>query len=72
MRVYFISVFLLLSTLAGCSTSQKTIIDSIQIVAESGANKNNPTAIDIVFAYDSTVISLLPTTASVWFDKKTL
>ncbi|MFC7300102.1 hypothetical protein [Herminiimonas aquatilis] len=71
MRAYLISLFVLLSTLVGCSTSQKTTIGSIQIVAESGANQNTATAIDIVFVYDITSIGLLPTTSREWFNKKT-
>ena len=70
MRAYLISLFVLLSALVGCSTSQKTAISSIQIVAESGANQNTATAIDIVFVYDITSTGLLPTTAREWFDKK--
>lgn len=71
MRPYVISLFLLLSTLVGCSAPQKRTIDSIQIVAESGANQNTATAIDIVFVYDITSAGLLPTTAPEWFNRKT-
>ena len=70
MRAYLISLFVLLSALVGCNTSQKTAISNIQIVAESGANQNTATVIDIVFVYDITSTGLLPTTAREWFDKK--
>ena len=70
MRAYLISLLVFLSILAGCSTSPKTAIDSIQIVAENGAHQNTATAIDIVFVYDSGSIALLPTTAGAWFEKK--
>lgn len=70
MRAYLISLFVLLSTLVGCSTPPKTAIGSIEVVVESGANQNTPTALDIVFVYDTTSAGLLPTTGPDWFDKK--
>ncbi|WP_211472483.1 hypothetical protein [Collimonas humicola] len=70
MRAYPISLFVLLSTLVGCSTPSKTAIDSIQVVAESGANQNTTTALDIVFVYDATSAGLLPKAGPDWFDKK--
>jgi type VI secretion system protein len=70
MRIYLILLFVLLSTLVGCSTPSKTPIGSIQVVAENGANQNIATALDIVFVYDITSAGLLPKTGPEWFDKK--
>jgi type VI secretion system protein len=71
MRALLIPLFVLLSALAGCSSAPpKTAIGSIKIVAETGANQNTATALDIVFVYDTTSASLLPKTGPDWFDKK--
>jgi len=70
MRAYLISLFVLLSTLVGCSTASKTAVGSIQVVVENGANQNTTTALDIVFVYDTTSAGLLPKTGPDWFDKK--
>lgn len=43
---------------------------AIQIVAEPNANQNSATAMDIVFVYDPTALSLLPKTGPEWFAKK--
>lgn len=45
-------------------------ITQVRIVAESGANQNTATAIDIVFHYDSATIGMLPKTGPEWFAKK--
>jgi type VI secretion system protein len=55
--------------LAACS-APPTALERIQIVAESGANQNAATAIDIVFAYDGTAAGLLPKTGPDWFANK--
>jgi type VI secretion system protein len=57
--------------LAACSSSPpKTNVESIQVVAESNANQNTATALDIVFVYDTTAAGMLPKTGPDWFDKK--
>lgn len=72
MHAYLISLFVLLPSLVACSTPAKTTVDSIEIVAESGANQNTATLVDIVFVYDMTAVGLLPKTATEWFDKKSV
>jgi type VI secretion system protein len=60
-----------LTLLAACSSSPpKTEIKNIHVVAETDANTNTATALDIVFAYDTTSAGMLPKTGPEWFDKK--
>jgi type VI secretion system protein len=59
-----------LAALAGCSTTPETVIGSIRVVAEQGANQDVATALDIVFVYDTTSAGLLPKSGPDWFDKK--
>jgi type VI secretion system protein len=57
--------------LSSCSSSPpKTKVEGIQVVAESKANQNTATALDIVFVYDTTAAGMLPKTGPDWFDKK--
>lgn len=60
-------LFAILLTACGAAP---TAIERIQIVAETGANQNSATAIDIVFAYDSTAAGMLPKTGPDWFAAK--
>ena len=55
--------------LAGCG-APPTAINQLQIVAETGANQNTATAIDIVFAYNSTAVGVLPKNGPDWFANK--
>jgi type VI secretion system protein len=59
---------------SGCSLlhvfKSSTAIKQIQVNAESGANQNTATALDIVFVYDDNAVALLPKTGPEWFEKK--
>jgi type VI secretion system protein len=66
-----IATAILFALLAACSSSPpKTNVESIQVVAESNANQNTATALDIVFVYDTAAAGMLPKTGPEWFDKK--
>lgn len=65
-----IALLVLPAALAGCGSTPKTEVESIQVVAESNANQNTATALDIVFVYDATSAGMLPKTGPEWFDKK--
>lgn len=61
----------LLGALSACSSNPPaTAIRHIEVVAEDGANQAVATAIDIVFVYDTTSVSLLPKSGPEWFDRK--
>lgn len=66
-----LSVLIACALLAACSSSPpKTEVKSIHVMAETDANSNTATALDIVFAYDTTSAGQLPRTGPEWFDKK--
>lgn len=66
--VFFIIAIALFT--ACSSAPPKTAIKSIQVVADVNANQNMATALDIVFAYDTTSLGMLPKNGLDWFDKK--
>lgn len=70
MKKAAIALLALLASLAGCVSTPKTEVKNILVVAESNANRNTATALDIVFVYDTTSAGLLPKTGPEWFDKK--
>jgi type VI secretion system protein len=61
----FLAAFLVVSkiTIAGA-------VDSIRVVADSHANSDSATALDILFVYDSASVAALPKSGPEWFDKK--
>jgi len=65
-----ISIALLLTLLTACSSTPKTKVEEIKVVAEAEANSNTATALDIVFVFDTNAVSMLPKTGPDWFDKK--
>lgn len=57
--------------LAACSSAPPTTrIASIQIIADSRANDNTATDLDLVFVYDAALPSTLPRTGPDWFVKR--
>ncbi len=64
--------------LAGCQSIEKlwpghvrtTSLDTLQVAAQPGANLNAATALDVVFVYDPTALTLLPQTGPDWFANK--
>lgn len=69
-RIFLASPILFAALLCACSSTPKTKVKSIQVTAETGANQNTSTALDIVFVYDTNAASMLPQTGPDWFDKK--
>lgn len=65
-----ILLLLLAALLAACSSTPKTKVKRIDVVAEVNANRNMATAIDIVFVYDEAAAALLPRTGPEWFERK--
>lgn len=77
MLTRFVLLFGVSSLLGGCGSlnpfkwfGARATTDSIGVVAEPNANRNTATALDIVFIYDKTVLSLLPKTGPEWFARK--
>ena len=62
----YITLLLILSVFTGCSHFQKNRIDSIQVIADTKANHDTVTDVDIVFVYDDGIN--LPESNSAWFD----
>lgn len=62
----YIALFLFLSIFTGCSHFQKNRIDSIQVIADTKANHDTVTDVDIVFVYEDGIN--LPESNSAWFD----
>jgi len=60
----------LVAVLTACNTPKPTAVDSIEVLAEVGANGNSATALDIVFVYDVNAGALLPKNGVEWFEKK--
>jgi|GEM_PF-729064 len=71
-----------LFSLGGCSTISaindvifnsppKAELRNVQVIAESGANQNIATRLDLVFVYDLPSVSLLPKNGVDWFNQKT-
>jgi type VI secretion system protein len=66
-----LTIALLAAALAGCASKPPvTSLQSIEILADAGANQNNATALDLVFVYDSSTQGLLPKAGPEWFEKK--
>jgi type VI secretion system protein len=61
----FLAAFLVVSNIAIAGA-----VDSIRVVADSDANSNSATALDIVFVYDAATAAILPKSGPEWFDKK--
>lgn len=57
------------SSLFGKSTPT-TSLRSIAVIAEAQANRDSATALDVIFVYDSKVLSLLPASGPAWFSQK--
>jgi type VI secretion system protein len=55
--------------LAACGTPPARV-ERITVVADSAANQNSATALDIVFVYDRVIVALLPRSGPDWFDRK--
>jgi type VI secretion system protein len=64
--------------LQGCSaisslfgkSQPSTSLKSLAVMADGQANRNSATAVDVLFVYDSSVLSLLPANAPAWFSQK--
>lgn len=70
MKNAFLALPILLAALLCACSTPKTEVATIQVIAETGANQNTATALDIVFVYDTNAASMLPQTGPDWFDKK--
>ena len=63
---------LLLQSISGCSLfgGKTADVRSIELVADGTANEFSATAIDIVFVYQTSAASLLPTDGPAWFARR--
>jgi type VI secretion system protein len=69
MRAAFAPVLLCGALLGACS-APPTVLTGITVLADTDANNNSPTALDLVFVYDTASASLLPKNGPEWFDKR--
>lgn len=63
--------------LSGCAAvksllgiTPKAAVERIDVIAQTGANTDSATTLDLVFVYDSTAQAQLPRTAPEWFAQK--
>jgi len=69
---------LAVAALSGCSilgslfgkSTPTTTLRSIAVIAQTQANLDSATALDVLFVYDSSVLPLLPANGPAWFAQK--
>jgi|SRR5947209_8711827 len=61
---------LLAALLLASNTMVAGAVDSIRVVADSNANSNSATALDIVFVYDAAAAARLPKSGPAWFAQR--